>query len=188
MTRKAPLRHGVITRAQSALGGTHNPRFDIPPNTKGQGRKPHRGGDTEHARATSEEPRAPPKARSYSSDSHSRQPSHTYGYDLTPLDSSPERSPGRENRPAHEGVVTIQSLKQHPYKDRSKKGSRRSPKQAVGRLPSTKRDTRGSSNTELQKQVDELKALLKDITPGRGPVKHSTLLPFSERIRHAKMP
>ncbi|GAA0154910.1 hypothetical protein LIER_37994 [Lithospermum erythrorhizon] len=63
MTGKAPLRHGVSTRAQSALGGTHNPRFDIPlPNTKEQGRKPPLEGDTEHAKATSEERRAPPKS------------------------------------------------------------------------------------------------------------------------------
>ncbi|GAA0139894.1 hypothetical protein LIER_01353 [Lithospermum erythrorhizon] len=52
----------------------------------------------------------------------------------------------------------------------------------------TKCDAGGSSNADLQKQVDELKALLKDITPGRGPLKHSTLLPFSYRLRHAEMP
>ncbi|GAA0175949.1 hypothetical protein LIER_29031 [Lithospermum erythrorhizon] len=46
----------------------------------------------------------------------------------------------------------------------------------------------GISNADLQKQVNELKALLKDITLGRGPVKHSTLLPFSDMLRHAEMP
>ncbi|GAA0140260.1 hypothetical protein LIER_01641 [Lithospermum erythrorhizon] len=44
-----------------------------------------------------------------------------------------------------------------------------------------------SSNPDLQKQVDELKALFKDIAPGQGPVKHNTLLPFSDRLRHAEM-
>ncbi|GAA0145024.1 hypothetical protein LIER_36057 [Lithospermum erythrorhizon] len=52
----------------------------------------------------------------------------------------------------------------------------------------TRPDAGGSSNADLQKQVDELKALLKDITPSRGPVKHSTLLKFSDRLRHAEMP
>ncbi|GAA0159604.1 hypothetical protein LIER_16341 [Lithospermum erythrorhizon] len=51
-----------------------------------------------------------------------------------------------------------------------------------------RRDAGGSSNADLQKQVDELKALLKHITPGRGPVKHNTLLPFSDRLTHVEMP
>ncbi|GAA0157494.1 hypothetical protein LIER_14749 [Lithospermum erythrorhizon] len=126
------------------------------------------------------------KAWSHSNDSHTRHPSHKYGYNLTSSDSSPERSPCRENRPGHKGVVTSQSLKQS-YRDKPHKGSRCASKQATGRSHSARHDTGGNSNADLQKQVDELKALLKDITPGRALLKHNTLLPFSERLRHAKM-
>ncbi|GAA0183328.1 hypothetical protein LIER_30756 [Lithospermum erythrorhizon] len=53
---------------------------------------------------------------------------------------------------------------------------------------SIRHDAGGSSNADLQKQADELKVLLKCITPGQGPVKHSTLLPFSDRLRPTMMP
>ncbi|GAA0146470.1 hypothetical protein LIER_36324 [Lithospermum erythrorhizon] len=128
------------------------------------------------------------RARSHSSDSHTRKPSDKYGYDLTTSDISPERSPRRENQPDHKGVVTSQSLKQQSYKDKKRERDRRPLRQPPGHAPSTRRDAGGSSNVDLQNQVDELKSLLKDISPGQGPVKHNTLLPFSERLRHSKMP
>ncbi|GAA0139633.1 hypothetical protein LIER_01138 [Lithospermum erythrorhizon] len=111
-----------------------------------------------------------------------------HGYDLTTSDGAPERSPRKETRSGHKGAVTSQSLKKQSYKDKQKEGGRRSSRKAPRRSPSPRRDAEGSSNVNLQKKLDELKALLKDITPDRGPVKHNTLLPFSDRFRQAKMP
>ncbi|GAA0168004.1 hypothetical protein LIER_22822 [Lithospermum erythrorhizon] len=127
--------------------------------------------------------------RSLSEDSHTREPSYRHGYDLTPSDRSPERSLVRENRRLHKGKVKSQSICNHRDKySKVQHGDRRRNK--VHRAPDhpARRDAGGSSNADLQKQVDELKALLKEITPGRGPVKHITLFPFSDRLRHAEMP
>ncbi|GAA0158564.1 hypothetical protein LIER_15552 [Lithospermum erythrorhizon] len=62
MTGKVPIRPGVSTRVQSALGGMNHPGLDIPAYTQRQSQKPLRGGDTELARATSEGPRTLPKS------------------------------------------------------------------------------------------------------------------------------
>ncbi|GAA0138945.1 hypothetical protein LIER_00591 [Lithospermum erythrorhizon] len=121
--------------------------------------------------------------RSTSSDSDTRKPNHCHGYDLTTFDSSHERSPLRENRQNHKGNVTSQSLYDSTNKDKAPKdrrGKKRHHTKYMAPDHSSMRDAGGSNNADLQKPVDELKALLKDITPGRGPVKHSTLLPFSD--------
>ncbi|GAA0158534.1 hypothetical protein LIER_15533 [Lithospermum erythrorhizon] len=108
------------------------------------------------------------------------------GYDLT-LDSTPERSPIRENRSRRQGKP-IRSYERSPPKEYLQHQDRRSHPDPHY-VPSTSRDAGGnSSNAELQKQVNELGLLLKDITPGRGTVKHSTWLPFSNRLRNAMMP
>ncbi|GAA0159520.1 hypothetical protein LIER_16274 [Lithospermum erythrorhizon] len=128
MAGNAPTRPKVSTRAQSALGATNNPGLDnIPLITQKRSQKPPREGTPErerrrrpnlgkhkershHARKSSNSNYTPTRtrqrSRSHSSDSHTRQTSHKYGYDLTTSDSSPERSPRRENWSGHKGVVT----------------------------------------------------------------------------------
>ncbi|GAA0151851.1 hypothetical protein LIER_10479 [Lithospermum erythrorhizon] len=86
---------------------------------------------------------------------------------------TPERSPIKEY-PRH-------------YTDRQPQEDQRHQKKDFPLEPSTRREVGGSGNAGLQKQVDELRTLLKGITPGRGPVKHNTLLPFSSRLRKAMM-
>ncbi|GAA0187089.1 hypothetical protein LIER_34377 [Lithospermum erythrorhizon] len=77
------------------------------------------------------------------------------------------------------GKVTSHSISHH--RDKLNKGHRRDKVHTLPG-PSAKHDAEGSSNSDLQKQLNELKALLKDITPGQGPVKHSTMLPFLDRL------
>ncbi|GAA0171859.1 hypothetical protein LIER_25798 [Lithospermum erythrorhizon] len=72
-----------------------------------------------------------------------RHPSHQYGYDLTTSNSSPERSPRRENRQRHKGVVTSQSLKQQSYKDKKKERDRCNSWRGPEEERSTKRDAGG---------------------------------------------
>ncbi|GAA0186606.1 hypothetical protein LIER_33894 [Lithospermum erythrorhizon] len=79
-----------------------------------------------------------------------------------------------------------QSFKTQCHKEKKKEGDHHPDRREPRKAPLTRHDVRGSSNTDLQKQIDELKTLLKDITPGRGLVKHITLLPFSKGLRHAK--
>ncbi|GAA0167135.1 hypothetical protein LIER_22135 [Lithospermum erythrorhizon] len=98
-----------------------------------------------------------------------------------------ERGPYPKSLPRL-GNLLMKMCTEKKIRDKPHKGSRRASRQTSRRSHSARCDTEGNSNADLQKQVDEMKALLKDITPGRGPVKHSTLLPFSERLRHAKMP
>ncbi|GAA0175723.1 hypothetical protein LIER_41965 [Lithospermum erythrorhizon] len=79
-------------------------------------------------------------------------------------DSSPERSPLRENRSGHKGRVTSQSLYNRTYKDKDTKdhrGELRYHKKHAAPEPLTKPDAGGNSNADLQKQVDELKAFSK---------------------------
>ncbi|GAA0145020.1 hypothetical protein LIER_36054 [Lithospermum erythrorhizon] len=120
---------------------------------------------------------------------HTRYPSYRHGYDLTPSGSSPESSPVRENRPVHKGKVTSQSISHHRDKHTNgHHGDTRRVKVYMGLEHPTRCDARGSSNADLKNQVDQLKARLKDITPGRGQVKHSALFPFLDRLRHVEMP
>ncbi|GAA0154461.1 hypothetical protein LIER_12433 [Lithospermum erythrorhizon] len=94
-------------------------------------------------------------------------------------------------RPSPEMFNPGAYMRQDKCEDRDTKaqrGERRRGNKNTTPRPSTRRDAGGRCNADLQKQVEELKALLKDITPGRGPVKHNTLLPFSNRPRHATMP
>ncbi|GAA0146943.1 hypothetical protein LIER_06767 [Lithospermum erythrorhizon] len=61
------------------------------------------GGKSKHTRCRHDQ--------SLSEDSNTREPSYRPRYDLTPSDSSPERSPVRENRPVHKGKVTSEDRK-----------------------------------------------------------------------------
>ncbi|GAA0183677.1 hypothetical protein LIER_31048 [Lithospermum erythrorhizon] len=105
---------------------------------------PRIGGKGKHTRRLRE--------RSLSENPHTREPNYRPGYDLTPSDSSPERSPVRENRPVHKGKVTSQSISHH--RDKHTKGHRGDTRQAKVHVPpdhSTRRDAGGSSNADLQK-------------------------------------
>ncbi|GAA0169573.1 hypothetical protein LIER_24024 [Lithospermum erythrorhizon] len=130
-----------------------------------------------------------------SSDSHTRRSINQSGYDLTTSDSTPESSPIRKNqsRRKEKPIRTPErsSIKEYSchHRDKQPQEDQYHRKPSFQPEPSTRHEARGSScNAELQKQVDEHRSLLKDITPDRGPVKHSTLLPFSSPLRKAMMP
>ncbi|GAA0143189.1 hypothetical protein LIER_03932 [Lithospermum erythrorhizon] len=110
---------------------------------------PHKtGGKSKHTRRC--------RDRSLSEDSHATERSYRPGYDLTTSDSSPERSPVRENRPVHKGKVTGNSFSYHrSQRPRSHQGEKRRDKAHMPSDHLTKCDARGSSNADLQKQVGE---------------------------------
>ncbi|GAA0155371.1 hypothetical protein LIER_13118 [Lithospermum erythrorhizon] len=69
----------------------------------------------------------------------------------------------------HKGKVTSPSISHHH--DKHTKGHCGDTRRDKFHMPpehQTRRDAACSSNADLQKQVNKLKALLKDITPGRG--------------------
>ncbi|GAA0186803.1 hypothetical protein LIER_34091 [Lithospermum erythrorhizon] len=58
------------------------------------------------------------------------------------------------------------------------------------RVPRGEDNAGGSEDViaKLQRQVEEIDNMLKDIAPSKVTAKHCTLLPFSHRLRHKSMP
>ncbi|GAA0140626.1 hypothetical protein LIER_01935 [Lithospermum erythrorhizon] len=160
-------RTGVNTRAQSVVGRREDKMrpstLADPPkkNSKISRMEPSKGAraDTRPLRRTKEQENVDVRTRDFHVHSHERP---------------------RQNSP-HQLVPSVGNYRQ-PKEDR------RHQKKDFPPEPSTRRKAGGSGNAGLQKQVDEIRTLLKGITPGRRPVKHSTLLSFSSRLRKAMMP